>query len=230
MALGNNPFLSCFIIVLSRGVGFPVQDIIPFQFMPQLITDSKTANFNDVMIVARSSPIKNYSGSGSRIIQFALEFFAQPEQGLESIASTFLIKTRIDACRALTYPDYSGFVMKPPPRCIIRIGNQVAMLGVCRNVSVSYSGDSPWDLAPISLAHHATVSLTFEEAMNIPLSNTEVRFGLPISLSGNEFAGNFPTALASSADTNTSGVGGSVGVSGPDGDQGAGAIPAGYQD
>ena len=191
--IGNNPFTSCFIIVLSRGIGFPVQDIIPFQFMPQLITDSKTAFFNDVPIIARSSPIKNYSGSGSRTIQFTLEFFAAPEQGLDGI-TPLLIKTRIDACRALTYPDYTGFVMKPPPRCIIHIGNQVAMLGICRNVSVSYNGDSPWDIAPVSLSHHASVSLTFEEALNIPLDNIETRLGLPVSITGNEFAGNFPTA------------------------------------
>ena len=189
---GNNRMITSFIVVLNRGVGFPIKDIIPFQFMPKTIRDSKNAIYNDIPIIARSVPVKNYSYSGSRMISFTLEFFTSPEPGPSTIFTPLTIKTRIDALRALVYPDYSGFVVKPPPRCVVMVGLQVAFMGICKAVSVNYDGvDSPWDLFPAVLAHHATVDLTFEEALNIPLSNTEVRLGLPISLSGNEFSGQF---------------------------------------
>ena len=187
----NNPALNSFIIVLKRGPGFPVKDVIPFQFLPEVVRDSKVAVYNDIAIVGRSSPAKNYSHSGARNVNFTLQFFAAPEAGLRMI-DPILIKTRIDALRALVVPDYSGFIVQPPPRCIIHLGLQMAFLGVCKSVSVSYQGGSPWSLAPAPiLAHHATVDLSFEEALNIPLSNTETRLGLPVSISGNEFAGAF---------------------------------------
>jgi hypothetical protein len=91
----------------------------------------------------------------------------------------------------LVYPDYGAFSIKPPPRCIVHIGAQVAFMGVCRSVNVTYSNQSPWQLTPVVLSHHAKVALTFEEALNIPLSNMEVRLGLPISISGNEFASSY---------------------------------------
>jgi len=190
----NNPALSSFIVVLKRGPGFPIQDIIPFQFMPDSFRDAKAANYNDITIIARSSPIKNYSHSSPRTVSFSLQFMAAPEAGLGMLLP-ILIKTRIDACRALVVPNYDGFVMQPPPRCIVSLGLQVAFLGVCKSVNVSYLNTSPWDVLPMPvLAHHATVDLTFEEALNIPLSYNETRLGLPVSITGNEFASNFPVS------------------------------------
>lgn len=206
----NNPALSSFIVVLKRGPGFPVQDIIPFQFMPDNFRDAKAAVYNDIAIVGRSSPIKNYSHSSPRTISFALQFFASPEAGL-GFALPILIKTRIDACRALVVPNYSGFIMQPPPRCIVSLGLQVAFLGVCKSVNVSYTNTSPWDVLPMPvLAHHATVDMTFEEALNIPLSNTETRLGLPVSFSGNEFASNFPVPSVGDAASAVTGAAGST--------------------
>lgn len=200
----NNPALSSFIVVLKRGPGFPVQDVIPFQFMPDNVRDSKVAVFNDIAIIGRSSPIKNFSHSGPRTISFALQFFAAPEAGLR-IIDPLIIKSRVDALRALVVPNYDGFIIEPPPRCIVHLGLQMAFLGVCKSVNVSYSGASPWNVLPMPvLAHHATVDLTFEEALNIPLSNTETRIGLPVSITGNEFASNFPVPDISSITSSVS--------------------------
>ena len=158
--------------------------------MPEMLRDSKVAVYNDIAVVGRSSPVKNYSHSGARMINFSLQFFSSPEAGLGFI-TPLLIKTRVDALRALVVPNYDNFVVQPPPRCIVHLGLSMAFLGVCKSVNVSYSGASPWDLLPVVLAHHATVDLSFEEALNIPLSNTETRLGLPVSIGGNEFASNF---------------------------------------
>jgi hypothetical protein len=216
----NNPAFSSFILVLKRGPGAVQQDIIPFQFMPDTIRDSKVAVYNDIAIVGRSSPVKNYSHSGARMISFTLQFFVYPEAGMDNL-DTAALTQKIDLCRSLVVPDYDGFIIKPPPRCIVQIGKSLGFLGVCKSVNVSYSGASPWDLDPEVLAHHATVDFTFEESLNIPISQSETRQGL--TASAEEFG-------AAPEDTNPSGVGGSVGVSGPGGDQGVGAIPPGYQD
>ncbi len=188
MSVGNNPAFSCFIIVLDRKIGLKVTDIIPFQFMPKTITDSKVAIYNDVAIVGRSSPLKNYVQSGSRQITFTLDFFAAPQPGLDFIIPP-LIRNRIDALRALVYPIYDQSGIKPPPRCLVRVGAQISMIGICRQVSVAYNNELiPWTLLPLPLAHGASVTLTFEEALNIPLSYDETRFGyLPFSTAGDEF-------------------------------------------
>ena len=186
MAIGNNPFFSCFIVVLQRTPGIVVDTIIPFQFMPKNITDSKAAVYQDLVTYARSSPYKSYSNSGARQISLTLEYFAAPEQGLR-IIDPIIIKNRIDAIRSIAYPTYRAFTIKPPPRCLIIIGMQMAFLGVCKSVNVNYSGESPWGTLPLVLAHHATVSLTFEEALKIPLSSGDVRMGLPASSRGEFF-------------------------------------------
>ena len=188
MALRNNPAFSCFIIVLDKKVALKVTDVIPFQFMPKTITDTKVAIYNDIAIVARSSPLKSYVQSQARQITFTLDFFAAPEAGLGFILPP-LIKSRIDALRALVYPSYDFSGIKPPPRCLIRIGAQLSMIGVCKQVSVMYNNETmPWTLLPLPLAFGASVTLTFEETLNIPLSNDEVRFGyLPFSTAGDEF-------------------------------------------
>lgn len=188
MAWQNNPAFSCFIVVLDRKIGLKVTDIIPFQFMPKTVTDTKVAVYNDISIIARSTPLKSYVQSQARQITFTLDFFTAPQPGLGFIIPP-LIRNRIDALRALTYPIYDVSGVKPPPRCLVRIGAQLSMIGVCKQVSVMYNNELiPWTLLPLPLAHGASITLSFEETLNIPLSYDETRMGyLPFSTAGNEF-------------------------------------------
>lgn len=185
--IGNNRQPSSFIIILNRGGDTLVKDTIPFQFMPNIIRDSKSAVYNDIPIIARSVPVKNYSYTSSRLMSFTLEFFVSPEQGMDF--SPRDIQSRIDLLRSLVYPDYSGFVVKPPSRCVVAIGDQTNFIGICKSVSVSYSNHSPWDINPPILTHHATVDLTFEEVLNIPLSSTEISMGTDAA--PGEYSGTF---------------------------------------
>jgi len=173
MAAKNDPSISCYIIAFIKGGDVSEAETIEFQFMPNTITDMKSAVYNDTIPIARSSPVKSYSHSGARTISFALEFFANPEAGRTDMTPK-IIKGKIDLLRALTMPDYSGMKLKPPPQCIVRIGDQVSFLGLCKSVNVTYDNSSPWDLDPKVYAHHAIVSLTFEESLDIPLSFDEV--------------------------------------------------------
>lgn len=193
MATLNRPEFSCFIVVLNEGVGVPIKNVIPFQFMPDLIQENKAAQYNDILIMARSTPVKSYAYSGARNLSFTLDLFAQPEAG-QKVPTPEMIKFKIDSLRSLVYPDYSSsFIMKPPPRCLVRIGAQLAFLGICRNVSVQYkhggNNGVPWTIGPGALAHGASVSLTFEEVLNIPLDQTQITQGFIVD--NGEFGGFF---------------------------------------
>lgn len=173
---GNDPANSCY-IATWQGDDVENNFVINFQFAPQQISDSKQAVFSDTIITGRSTPVKSYSHSAPRMISFVMEFFANPD--FSHTLSTKEIKERVDQLRSLQYPDYkSKFVIQAPPRCLVRIGAQFAFLGICRNVSITYPGTSPWDIGQQTLAHHVLVNLTFEEVLNIPLDISDIQQGV----------------------------------------------------
>lgn len=146
-----------------------------FQFIPSSITDSKNANYADYAIQGRSSPLKGYQNSAPRILSFTVKMWAQPTQENDSPTPAD-IKADVDFLRSLTYPDYQGG-LKPPHRCLVQIGENVRMYGVCKSVTVSYNAnENVWDLGP-GYAHGPSVSLVFEEIANTPLDTWDVRDG-----------------------------------------------------
>lgn len=152
----------------NKGSGL---DHIPFQFMPKTITDNKQALYNDIQIIGRSSPFKTYSGSSARGISFTLDFYASPEQGMDDNTPK-QIKRVIDRLQALVHPIYQKNVMNPPPRCLVHIGDQIEMVGVCKNVTVNYvNSTTPWtgSMRGGTYAFGASVALAFEEVQDIPL-------------------------------------------------------------
>ena len=147
-------------------------DIIYFQFMPRMITDAKMAQYQDIHILGRSSPFKTYSGSSARGISFSLDFFTNPELGDTSMGPE-VIKTYIDRLQALLHPIYDKYwSVTPPPRCLVHVGDQIEMIGVCTHVSVSYDNQRiPWTGPKRQgiYAFGASVQLTFSEVQEIPL-------------------------------------------------------------
>lgn len=148
-------------------------DTIRFQFMPKTISDIKSANYNDIQIIGRSSPFKSYANSGARGLAFALDFFANPESGSADMTPK-KIKAYIDRLQALVHPIYSNYTVAPPPRCIVSIGQQIpSVVCVCKSVNVTYNNQiNPWTSqrqAGGFYAFGATVQLAFEEVQEIPL-------------------------------------------------------------
>src|ERR1035437_1745213 len=217
----------CFIRV-KNGKAKNTDSVIAFQFMPKTIADIKSAIYQDIQIIGRSSPFKSYSSSSSRTISFTLDFYASPEDGGEG-PSPQIIKQWITELQALLHPIYEDYSVSPPPRCIVHIGNQVNMLGICKNVSVNYNSQRvPWTSFNREDGFYifgASVSLTFEEVKEIPVGYYEKVAGgdeeSPYKIKATEEFVGPPLP--------DSGVGGSIGVNGPGGDQGFGAVPAGYQ-
>lgn len=149
--------------------------VIPFFSMPDQITDSKNANYDDIHFVMGSAPFKAYQNSSPRTIGFTIDFFVNIEQGKSSFSPEDLKKV-IDNSRALLYPNYETTAqIQPPTRCLVRLGEQASMIGICKSVNVTYSGDRPWTLGTKALAHSAAVSYIFEEIISIPQSYKEIQ-------------------------------------------------------
>lgn len=152
-----------------------------FQFLPESITDSKSSNWNEYVILGRSSPLRGYSYGPSRTVGFTVVMFADPTMDGPGL-SPGEIKQKTDWLLSLPYPDYNGGI-KPPHRCFINIGSNIQMTGVCLSASAEYKRGKPWELGP-GLTHGVEVSLQFAECVDIPLGVAERRGGASGSGSG----------------------------------------------
>lgn len=177
----NDPSRFCYIIVLpDDGDKTSEQHIIRFQTMPDKITDSKSAVFNDAQIIGRSSPLKTYQFSSARRISLNLEFFASLEakddEGRNGPTGVYKVKETVNLLRSLVNPNYGEKLISRPRKCILRVGDNIGMSGFCTSVNVTLRGDYPWELYP-ALAHYASVSLTFEETGESVYSFDDIRLG-----------------------------------------------------
>lgn len=178
----NDPSLHCYIIVLpDENELNSKQEVVRFQIMPEKITDTKSAVFNDAQIIGRATPLKTYQFSSARKIALTLEFFASIEaKDLEGQEGKKVgidkVKESVDILRALVNPNYGTRLISRPRKCILRVGKNIGMVGFCTNVGVTYRGDYPWDLDK-ELAHYASVSLTFEETGESVWSFDDIRNG-----------------------------------------------------
>lgn len=177
----NDPSRYCYIIVLpDEGDTTSVQHTILFQTMPDKITDSKSAIFNDAQIIGRSSPLKTYQFSSARKIALTLEFFAslnaKDQEGIVGTKGAPKVKETVNLLRALVNPNYGSKLISRPRRCILRVGENIGMIGFCMSVNVVLRGDYPWDLNP-AMAHYASVSLAFEETGEDVYSFDDIRLG-----------------------------------------------------
>lgn len=134
----------CFINAPSIGLK------VTFQFMPDEISDSKSANYSDTEIIGRSHPIKGYSSSGARTLSFTLQFYMTDKSQNPLVTAT--------ALKSLCYPQYAGSVYPPPP-VQVKIGPNIGMWGVLTQCDITYR--APWD--PNVQPMMAEVALSFSE-------------------------------------------------------------------
>lgn len=177
----NDPSQHCYIIVLpDEGEDSSARYEIRFQTMPDKITDSKSAVFNDAQIIGRSSPLKTYQFSSARRISLNLEFFASLEANDVSdpsmLGGVTKVKETVNLLRALVNPNYGNKLIARPRKCILRVGDNIGMIGFCLTVNVTLRGDYPWELNP-AMAHYASVAMTFEETGEDVYSFDDIRIG-----------------------------------------------------
>lgn len=130
--------------------------------LPNDLSDSISATFDDTNIRGRSSPIKGYDSSGPRSLSYSLILHNDycPEG----------LYTTIAKLKALCYPGYSNTV--DSPSCYVRLGKAVKGLFVMNSVGVTY--EKPY---VDGMYVKAEVSLDLSEAPSSPLSASEVENG-----------------------------------------------------
>ena len=109
------------------------------------ISDTKKANYADVNVIGRSSPIKTFSHSANRVIGIKLHFLAS----IDSQGRDQNITSNLDDLRAIqsaTYPR-PGEPYQPPPVCAIKMGKLLGESPVCAvldTYNVSYLSTVAW--------------------------------------------------------------------------------------
>jgi len=162
------------------------QEVLQFGYIPEELSDSKSANWNSIEIPGRSEPILGYVNSSSREFSLHLMFLAGVDQmknpSLESGEpnsntiedNTIAVKHKVDWCRSLVYPDYTNpNLIRPPHRVLFSIGNLIKSVCVVTAVNAIYK--APWDADLLPLL--AEVDLTLIEVNSVPKGYLEIRQG-----------------------------------------------------
>lgn len=175
----------CF-IALARFAEDPQQRIV-FSYMPEGgFSDTKSANYEDILILGRQEPIRSYSSSSARAINFGLDFFAT-----DDVLSDVL--HRVEWLRSLVYPDvtdgpYSTMISKLPPVILLSVGLLYRMRAIVKSVNVTWM--EPWGvpaegystemtLPPLAggviAPMHAKVDMSIEEIDNLLAGGNPMR-------------------------------------------------------
>ena len=147
----------CYILNLVSG------EVIHFHMIPDDVSDSMSANYDQQTIRGRSLPIKSYNDSGPRSISFTATLHSSYNQD-NSITFT------VNKLRALVYPDYEGKRIYPP-LCLIRIGDLIVKSVV---TSVNVTWKKPYRNQTYMFAE---VAINAEEVMDNVMDMSEVEKG-----------------------------------------------------
>lgn len=116
--------LDCYVQNLNTG------KTTKFEISPETVSDAVVANFEDQATKSRTSPFKAYANSGPREISFTIELF-------DDYCELGILKT-VRRFQALTVPTKSGGYVHEP-RCKVKIGKFIDIIGVCTSVSVEWA-------------------------------------------------------------------------------------------
>ena len=115
---------------------------IIFDNLPE-ITDSKSASYNDEVVIGRASPLKTYSQSDNRTIALQIHFFVSRPNDIQENLS------KLRAIESATYPREDGTgPYTPPPICKLKCGQLLSsdseLCVVCKSYSVRFPTDIAW--------------------------------------------------------------------------------------
>jgi hypothetical protein len=158
------------------------QDRVEFQLMPDTISESKNAVYNEVPILGRSLPLLGYSHSSSRQMGLSLQFVSLNRTGKYSPQ---WVLHQVRWLESKVYPAYDNGYAFPPPRLIVVVGNAIGMQCTMSSVSTTWLG--PWTLdnqdgAAGVFAYRAQVDCQFTEfgendSRGYPFDTTDAKNG-----------------------------------------------------
>lgn len=132
----------CYIVIPRFGP-------IYFDNLPD-ITDSKTATYNDEVVIGRSSPLKTYSQSDNRNISMQIHLFITKPSDVTYNLSV------LRAVESAVYPRTGGggAPFYPPPICRMKCGKLLADNELCV-ILKSYSVKFPTEVAWATLIRYS---------------------------------------------------------------------------
>jgi hypothetical protein len=156
------PINDCYIVIpIGRGEKTIVLDNLPD------ISDTKSANYSDEVVIGRASPLKTYSQSDNRSISMQLHFIISERTDVAANLEN------LRAIQSATYPreGESGSPFFPPPVCRIKCGKLLSNSGELCVILKSYSVKFPTEVAWFSEESNFTSQQTGEETTNGGLEN-----------------------------------------------------------
>lgn len=138
-------------------IKIPNYGTIPMRILPD-ISDSKSAQYSDEPIIGRSMPMKTYSHSENRTINWTAYFMILKNQDAE--------KNLMDlrALQSVTYPRDDFEPYAPPPICAIKCGSILGDQELCvvlKTYSVKFPTDVAWD-ENLLVPYKFSVDLTWD--------------------------------------------------------------------
>jgi hypothetical protein len=136
---------------------------LEFQLMPDVISESKSAQYNEIPIIGRSLPHLGYAASSSRSIALTLSFVALNSPNSGGKYTTDWVRDRVRWLESKVYPEYLDGFTFPPRMLNIGIGSVIGMQCVMTSCTTSWLG--PWDVeGDLARPFRANVDCAFQEA------------------------------------------------------------------
>lgn len=108
------------------------EEKIVFYTLPDDISESYSASWDNSEVRGRSAPYHGYSGNEARSVSYSFTLY-------EDLCGESYMDI-IDALKRLVYPKYNGSIVIPP-YCILKIGDMVnRVTAIVNSVSVSWGG------------------------------------------------------------------------------------------
>jgi hypothetical protein len=134
-------------------------DRLDFQLMPEGISESKSAMYNEVPIIGRSLPLIGYASSTSRMVNISLRFVSLNKEGKYSPK---WVEERVRWLESKVYPRYENNLTYPPPRLLLVVGKALSMQCVMTSYNTTWM--SPWTVeGDEARAFQASVDVAFQE-------------------------------------------------------------------
>ena len=148
-----SPEAYCLILDIDHG------DRLEFQLMPDIISENKSAFYNETPIIGRSLPLLGYSSSSARTMGLSLNFVALTSEGKYSPK---WVREQVRWLEAKVYPIYEDGFVYPPPRLLVVVGKALGLQCVMTSVNTTWMG--PWAISDAEASpFRAQVDCQFQE-------------------------------------------------------------------
>lgn len=153
-------------IILTNYTFSPPQSMTFYGILPDDITESHSATFDEMQIQSRSGSLFAYSGGPSRTIDLSID--VHEDYLAEYNGGSADIREYAAQFKALTYPEYmESYVI--PPSLLLRVGSFILFKGICTSASVVWHKPMRNDRYI-----YATFTLSLQEANKNAFAASEI--------------------------------------------------------